>query len=147
MRLVARYGFAAAVVLLNVVFMLGASSALAATPSAQAAETIAGPVPGEGAGQVDDPEGVAVDESSGAVYVADRNNWRIDEFDEQGHFLSAFGFGVRTGAGELQTCTAATRCVAGHGSGRTGRVHICGRRRRSVKPRCLRLRRRRGPRR
>jgi hypothetical protein len=68
---------------------------------------------GEGAGQINDSEGVAVDQSDGVVYIGEENNARIDEFDENGAFIRAFGFGVRTGAEELQTCTAATTCQKG----------------------------------
>lgn len=68
-----------------------------------AAETIAGP--GEGAGQVDFPVGVAVDQVSGVVYIADANNRRIDKFGPDGAFLLAWGFGVRDNtSAELQTC-------------------------------------------
>jgi hypothetical protein len=55
---------------------------------------------------------MAVDQSSGNVYIADLNNQRIDEFDADGGFLRAFGFGVRTSAATLETCTAATDCAA-----------------------------------
>jgi NHL repeat/WD40-like Beta Propeller Repeat len=68
---------------------------------------------GEGAGLVDEPVGVAVDQSDGVVYVADSENRRIDEFDENGIFIRAFGEGVRTGAEELQVCSTATTCQAG----------------------------------
>uniref|UniRef100_UPI002617EA75 NHL repeat-containing protein n=1 Tax=Pseudomonas sp. TaxID=306 RepID=UPI002617EA75 len=61
---------------------------------------------GEGAGQVKAPVGVAVDQSSGDLYVADENNHRIDKFDPAGHFLFAFGYGVSDGADEFQTCTS-----------------------------------------
>jgi hypothetical protein len=72
--------------------------------TAQAApETIAGF--GGDAGQVQFPVGTAVDQSSGDLYVADLNNFRIDKFDDEGHFLLAWGFGVRDGeSAELQTC-------------------------------------------
>ncbi len=68
---------------------------------------------GEGAGQINDTGGVAVDQSDGVVYVGEENNARIDEFDENGVFVRAFGFGVRTGAEELQVCTVATTCRPG----------------------------------
>jgi hypothetical protein len=74
---------------------------------------LVGPEPGENAGQIWDPQGVAVDQATGTIYIADRNNFRIDEFDPKGDFLLAFGNGVRTGAPELQTCTATTGCRRG----------------------------------
>jgi DNA-binding beta-propeller fold protein YncE len=56
--------------------------------------------PGSGPGQYDKPTGVAVDASTGHVYVADGENNRVDVFDEAGAFLFAFGtFG--SGAGQF----------------------------------------------
>jgi streptogramin lyase len=45
---------------------------------------------GFGVGQLDEPQGLAVD-SKGNVWVADRWNQRIDEFSETGTFVSKFG--------------------------------------------------------
>src|SRR4249919_350037 len=76
---------------------------LAAAAQAAPPLTIAGP--GRGAGQVNLPLGAAVDQSSGDLYVADRNNFRIDKFDSEGNFLLAWGFGVADNqSAELQTC-------------------------------------------
>jgi hypothetical protein len=66
---------------------------------------------GTGSGQCDNPQGIAVDQSNGTVYMGDINNRRVDVFDQEGHFLRAFGFGVRTGADELQTCEMV--CIRG----------------------------------
>jgi hypothetical protein len=74
-------------------------------------EVLAGPNAGSGAGEVANPRAVAVDQSDGTVYVGEGNNDRISEFDSTGHFLRAFGFGVRTGVPELQACT--TFCEQG----------------------------------
>jgi hypothetical protein len=69
---------------------------------------------GVGAGQVERPTGVAVDQSTHTVFVADESNHRIDEFEEStGHFIRAFGFGVVNGARELQVCTTVTGCANG----------------------------------
>jgi hypothetical protein len=58
------------------------------------------------------PRGVAVDESAGLLYVADRGNNRIDVFDADTQaFLRAFGWGVADGSSEFQTCTAT--CLPG----------------------------------
>jgi hypothetical protein len=94
------------------IFALSASSAFAAPPT-----TIAGN--GSGAGQVTLPTGVAVNQASGDLYVADSGfsesvNNRIDEFDGAGAFVRAFGWGVLDGANELQTCT--TSCREGGGA-------------------------------
>ena len=74
-----------------------------------APETIAGF--GGNAGQVNFPVGVAVDQGSGALYVADANNRRVGKFDGEGapvfagDFALAWGFGVRDGStAALQTC-------------------------------------------
>ena len=68
---------------------------------------------GLAAGQCHVPSGVAADPSSGAVYVVDLANNRINQFDVWGGFIKAFGWGVRTGAAELQTCTVQTGCQIG----------------------------------
>jgi len=57
--------------------------------------------------------GLAVDEATGDVYVADTGNHRVDEFSASGTFIRAWGWGVEDGSPELQTCTTATTCQAG----------------------------------
>lgn len=47
-------------------------------------------LPGGGAGQLNGPNGVAID-SSGNVYVFERQNERVQKFDSSGHFILAFG--------------------------------------------------------
>ncbi len=47
-------------------------------------------VPGKGPGQFDLPHGIAVDRS-GQVYVADRENNRLQIFDSNGRYLSEWG--------------------------------------------------------
>jgi hypothetical protein len=59
---------------------------------------------GSGAGQCEGSAGVATDFETGRVYVADVGNSRINVFESDGKFVMAFGWGVNTGAGELQTC-------------------------------------------
>jgi hypothetical protein len=105
---------------------------LSAAPGAGAAE-FDFCSPGSGAGQCSGPEGVAVDTSSGEpssghVYVADRENNRIDVFDSAGTFLFAFGWGVADGANELQTCGPAAAsptasCSAGIAGSGTGQFN------------------------
>ncbi len=57
--------------------------------------------------------GVAVDDSSHDVYVADTGNRRVDEFDPSQpageQFVRAWGWGVATGAAELQVCNSECR--------------------------------------
>jgi hypothetical protein len=65
--------------------------------------------PGGGAGQLEDPEGVAINDLSGDVYVADRGNNRVDEFENNGTFVRAWGWGVVNGGlGGVETCTPAS---------------------------------------
>ena len=46
--------------------------------------------PGNGTGQFEQPQGVAVD-SSGNVYVADTDNDRIQKFSSNGNFINMWG--------------------------------------------------------
>ena len=112
---------------------IGASSALllalvvcafAATPAFAGKRYIAGAsfgAQGSGPGQLEDPEGIAVDNdasspSLGDVYVADTGNRRIDEFTSSGTFVMAFGKNVG-GLGE-DTCTVT--CLAGESGSEPG---------------------------
>ena len=66
------------------------------------------------------PTDIAVDEASGDVYILDSGNNRVERFDSQGTFVKAWGWGVATGAKELQSCTSESECkpgLAGHGKG------------------------------
>jgi hypothetical protein len=83
--------------------LLAAGRASAAVPSFGAW--------GQGAGEFEEPQGIAVNQGSKEVFVADRNNNRVDVFSGSGVFLRAWGWGVANGAEELQTCT--TRCLTG----------------------------------
>jgi hypothetical protein len=55
--------------------------------------------------------GLAVNDVSHDVYVADTGNHRVDEFSAAGGLVRAWGWGVATGASELQVCTAS--CLPG----------------------------------
>ena len=71
--------------------------------------------PGSGEGQYNVPLALSVD-SSGNIYVADRDNNRIQKFDKDGNFLRMWGFGVQDGKNEFQICTNSTKpCRAGIG--------------------------------
>jgi hypothetical protein len=59
---------------------------------------------GSGAGQCGSSVGVATDLETGRVYVVDRGNSRVNVFEVDGKFVMAFGWGVKTGAAEAQTC-------------------------------------------
>jgi hypothetical protein len=47
--------------------------------------------PGSGAGQCNNPKGLATDWETGHVYVVDQGNHRINVFESNGTFLSSFG--------------------------------------------------------
>jgi hypothetical protein len=75
---------------------------------------------GSGPGQVAQLTGLAVSRKEGGdVYVLDAaSNQRVSQFHPNGTFVRAFGWGVRDGAAEPQTCTALTGCQHGiEGSG------------------------------
>ncbi|HTA12548.1 MAG TPA: SMP-30/gluconolactonase/LRE family protein, partial [Solirubrobacteraceae bacterium] len=65
---------------------------------------------GSGVDELKEPNGIALD-PSGNVWVADRNNQRLDKFNAKGEFVEAIGFGVANGKEEPETCT--TSCEAG----------------------------------
>src|SRR5262245_15901661 len=66
---------------------------------------------GSGAGQFQTPLGVAIQQSSGTVYVADSGNARVEKFDANGNFIAAWGWGVKDGKAKAEVCTA--NCQAG----------------------------------
>jgi hypothetical protein len=73
------------------------------------------PSPPDGpAGELSSPQGIAIDQSDGSVYVTDQGNLRVQKFDEDGNFLLAFGRDVVTGGGTgLEICTVAASCKQG----------------------------------
>lgn len=74
---------------------------------------------GEGAGQFEEPRGMAVDQANDDLYIADRNNNRVDEFSLNGTFVRAWGWGVADGSTHgFQTCTVSCfKGLQGSGSG------------------------------
>ena len=77
-------------------------------------------VPGDAAGQLSFPNGVAVD-PAGNVHVADLNNHRVATFSAQGAFVRAFGFDVDPGGGTgFEVCT--TSCKAGAAGNAPGQL-------------------------
>ena len=96
------------VALLGLLVIAVAPTSASATPPSFGTE-------GSGPGQVIEPRGLAVAQEGGDVYIADRNNNRIDKFGPEGEFMLAWGFGVADGTSEvLQKCT--TSCFGGVGS-------------------------------
>jgi NHL repeat len=91
----------------------------ALSPAAASADSTLCPK-GSAAGQCANPQGVASDFGNGRIYVADKENNRIDVFEGNGEFEFAFGWGVDTGASALEKCTTASGCqkgLAGTGDG------------------------------
>ena len=68
---------------------------------------------GSGTAQCDFVRGVAVNRDNGHVIVADTFNFRVSEFTAWGEFVKSWGWGVDTGAAELETCTTASGCQKG----------------------------------
>ena len=92
--------------------------ALAAPGATTAQASLLSPVgtfgsSGSTAGQLQVPLGVAVDQSSGVLYVADSANARIQKFDKNGNFKDAWGWGVRDGKEQSEVCTHRNDCQAG----------------------------------
>lgn len=73
---------------------------------------------GEGAGQVNKPNGMAIDTTLERLYVADEANQRVDVYSAEGKFEKAFGWGVLDGESKLEVCTSVCRKgIAGSGKG------------------------------
>lgn len=74
---------------------------------------------GEEAGQIGiyGSSGMAVDHTSGDIYVSDFYNNRVEKFDQSGKFLLGWGWGVATGANEFQTCTTVCQRAPERASG------------------------------
>jgi hypothetical protein len=95
-----------------------------ATPALAGKQYISGPSFGEkgsGAGQLEDPEGIAVNNDATSpsladVYVADTGNRRVDVFTSSGTFVMAFGKNV----GGLGEDTCMVTCVAGESGSAPG---------------------------
>jgi DNA-binding beta-propeller fold protein YncE len=100
--------------LLCVGSLLSAGSALAYSQRTHVFASSFGSA-GEALGQLKEPGSVAVSESTGDVYVADRGNDRIDQFGREGKAIAVWGIGVSDGEQEFQVCTSA--CKAGTGKG------------------------------
>ncbi len=104
-----RLGLGVVLALTVILLALAPAGASAAVPDRlwDACET------GPGAGQCFVPAGIAADPATGNLYVADLQNRRVDELTIWGVFVKAWGWGVRNGDPELQTCTTQTGCQKG----------------------------------
>jgi tripartite motif-containing protein 71 len=83
-------------------------------PELEACSVVCTPAdPGGGAGQLNEPGGIDVDDA-GNLYVGDNDNNRVSTFTPTGGFVRAFGFDVDPGGGSaLESCTTATTCQVG----------------------------------
>ena len=83
---------------------------------------------GTGAGQFQTPTGVAVNDTTGDVYVADSGNHRIERFDSAGAFISTWGLDVdatnpSTGF-EICTAESGHECQQGTSGGAAGAMNL-----------------------
>jgi DNA-binding beta-propeller fold protein YncE len=76
---------------------------------AESGDTCQAGVAGTGDGEFSDPTGIAVEASTGDVYVADTGNDRIDKLTASGRFVESWGYGVSDGAERPETCSADCR--------------------------------------
>jgi streptogramin lyase len=74
---------------------------------------------GSAAGAFVTPIGVAVDQTTGNVYVADSGNARVQKFESSGGaFIAAWGWGVTDGMAQSEVCTSGCLAgIAGSGAG------------------------------
>ncbi len=66
------------------------------------------------------PEGIAVDPTTGDIYVSDTFQMRINVLSPTGTFIKAFGWGVLDQANRLETCT--TVCQGGNSGNGAGQL-------------------------
>jgi streptogramin lyase len=67
---------------------------------------------GTGGGQYSGPAGLVTDTHEN-LWVVDSHNNRVQELSKSGAFLQTFGWGVKDGKKELETCTSSEICKAG----------------------------------
>src|SRR6202044_3524655 len=77
---------------------------------------------GTGAGQFKIPLAVAVS-PTGAVWVGDSTNRRVEEFSASGTFVEALGWGVSNGKAEYEICKSSCQAgIKGSGNGQFASV-------------------------
>jgi hypothetical protein len=81
-------------------------------------------------GELAGPQGIAIDQATGNVYVSEQNNRRVSEFSSNGTFLRTFGGDVETGGvTTFEICTVAANCkrgATGGDGGEFGGIELAG---------------------
>lgn len=122
-----RRAFAVGALFLCYLFVIAGAGTAGAVVPPELAKFPAEPSLGQEAGQLDSANRMAVDNSSGHVYVAEAQGKRVSEFTAWGQYVKTWGWGVANGAPELQVCgTVANphcqRGLEGSGPGQMGIV-------------------------
>jgi hypothetical protein len=60
--------------------------------------------PGSAAGQIDEPQSIVIQPSTNLIYVSEGGNRRISVFGLGGNYIASFGYGVLTGADQIEVC-------------------------------------------
>lgn len=94
--------------------LIGAALCSAASASAfvHRGHAFAGSLETSGANKLSDPSAVAVNETTGDVYVLDKGNNRVVRFGPNHEFLEAWGVGVGGGT-EYERCKVESQCKPG----------------------------------
>lgn len=93
------------------------------TASLTGAENCRAAPPGDAEGEFRVPTGIAVNQTTGHVYVVDRENHRVQEFDLDGNFVRLWGHDVSTVGGGFEICASDCRQgTPGSGNGQFGEV-------------------------
>jgi len=72
-------------------------------------------------GEIGRPQGIAIDQATGNVYVGEQFNRRVSEFTASGEFVRTFGWDVEAGGGTtFEVCTVAANCRRGAGGENAG---------------------------
>lgn len=115
--------------LVGLTFLLALAFASGASAAGVVVNSIGGTKTGTTGEAFNTARGVAVNQSgaggvaAGTFYVVDTNNNRVQRFTPAGAFVSAWGWGVKDGAGEYELCTQAAECgrgTSGTGAGQFG---------------------------
>jgi hypothetical protein len=104
--------------------LLSTLTLFSATANADTRIPESAPLLASAAGGISHPSGLAVSAKEGGdVYVTDGGqNQRVSQFEPDGTFVRAFGWGILDGAAELQTCTTATGCQKGQAGSGPGQI-------------------------